>query len=68
MLNIQNLTTIGPAVSDITCLTKLDTDTRETDIQTETGAYFFRIVGVVKHRENIKMAIHRMDSITITLP
>ena len=27
---IQNVTTIGPVVSEITCLIKMDTDTRQT--------------------------------------
>ena len=36
---IQNLATIGLAVSEITCLIKVDTDTRQTDRQTETGNY-----------------------------
>ena len=32
---------------------------------TETGEYFFRTVGVTKRPENIKVAIHSMDSLTI---
>ena len=42
---IQNLTTIGPVVSDITCPIKIDADTpdRQTDRQTETGDHFFLI-------------------------
>ena len=31
---VINLTTIGPAVSEITYLIKMDTDTRQTDRQT----------------------------------
>ena len=35
----------------------MDTDTRQTDKQTETENYFFRTVGVMKRRENIKVAL-----------
>ena len=31
----QNLTTIGPVVSEITCLIKMDTDTRQIDRRTD---------------------------------
>ena len=37
----------------------------DTDRQTETGDYFFRTFGVMKCRENIKVAFRPMDSITI---
>ena len=58
---VQNLATIGPVVSKITCLVKMDLDTR----QTETRDYFFRTLGVTKRRVNVKVAIRQMDSITI---
>ena len=51
---IQNLATIHPAVSEITCLIKRQTDSRKRD-------FFFGTVGVMKRRENIKMAIRPMD-------
>ena len=46
---IPNLTTVGPAVSEIKCLIKMDADTththtereRERNKQTETEDYFF---------------------------
>ena len=60
LIYIQSLTTIARAVSEITCLIKMDTDTR----QTETEDYFFRTVGVMKRRENIEAAIRPMDLIT----
>ena len=62
---IQNLTTIGRVVSKITRLIKMDTDTRQTDRQMETGDCFFRTVGVMKRRENIKVAIRPMHPTTI---
>ena len=34
LIYIHNLTTIGPAVSEVTCLIKMDTDTRQTNRQT----------------------------------
>ena len=58
---MQNLTTISPAVSKFTHLIKMDTDTR----QMETGDYFSRTVGVMKRRENIKVAIRPIDSVII---
>ena len=38
---------------------------RQSDREMETGDYFFRTVGVMKRRENIKVAIRPMDSTTI---
>ena len=35
LIYAQNLSTIGPVVSEITCLIKNDTDDRETDRQTD---------------------------------
>ena len=35
------------------------------DRQTETGDYFFRSLGVMKRRENLKLAIRPSDSIII---
>ena len=55
------MTTIGLAVSEITCLIKMDTNTKQTERQTETGDYFFRSLGVMKLRENITVAIRPMD-------
>ena len=57
---VQNLTTIGLVVSEITCPIKMGTDAKQTDRQTETRDYFFRTLGVMKLRENIKMAIRPM--------
>ena len=46
---------------EITSLIKVDTDPRQTDVeidrQIETRDYFFRILGVMKRRENIKVAV-----------
>ena len=56
-MSIQNLTTIGPVVSEITCILKMDTDTRQTDRQE-----------VMKRQENIKVAIRPMDLIPTILP
>ena len=56
----QNMTTIGPVVSEITCLIKMDIDR-----QTETGDHFFRILEVMTRRENMKVEIRPMYSITI---
>ena len=63
LICIQNVTTIGPVGSEITCLKKMDTD-RQTDKQTERGKHFFRTLEVITHRENMKVAIRLMDSIT----
>ena len=57
---IQNLTTISPTVSEITSLIKMDTNTRQTH---RNGRQLFRPVGVMKRRENIKLAIRPMDLI-----
>ena len=57
---IQNLTTIDPAVSEITCIITMNRD-RQTDGNEK------RTEGVMKCRENIKVAIRPMDSITILL-
>ena len=47
------------------CLIKMDTD-QQRDRQTDgNGRQLFRTVGVMKCRENIKVAIRPMDSITI---
>ena len=45
--------------------TKFDStdNRRQTDRQTEN--HFFRVLGVMKHREHIKVAIRPMDHITI---
>ena len=37
---------------------------RRTDRQTETGLLFFHSLGVMTHRENIKLPSRPMDSIT----
>ena len=58
---IYDLTAVGPIVSEITCLIKIDTDDR----QTETGDLFFQTLGVMKRRENMKAAICSMEPITI---
>ncbi len=47
----QNLTTIGPVVSKIICLINIDTE-RQMDRQT----------GVMKRRENLRVASHPIDS------
>ena len=62
------MTTIGPVVSEIICPVKMDTDrqtARQTDRQMETGDHFFRTLKVMTRRENMKVAIRPMDSITI---
>ena len=51
--------TIGPVVWKITCLRRIDTYDRHT----ETGDHIFRTLGVMKRRENRKLAIRPMDSI-----
>ena len=47
----------------------MDTDTRQTHRQTdgqmETGDHFFRNLEVMTRKENLKVAIRPMDSITI---
>ena len=64
---IPNLTTVGPTVSEINCLIKMDADTthtqRERDKQTDgNGRLLFRIVGVMKRWENIKVAIRPISA------
>ena len=66
---IENLRTIGPVLSEIICLIRIR-DGRQTDGQTdrrtETGNYFFRTVGVMKRRKNIKVAIRPMTPLVYT--
>ena len=52
----------GDYVSNKTVYRQTD---RQSDRETETGNNFFRIVGFMKRRENIKVAIFLVDSITI---
>ena len=58
---IENLTTIGPVVSEIICLIKI-----RTDRYAETEDIFFRVVGVTKRRENITK-VKKYHSINETL-
>ena len=50
-----------PVMPKIISLIKSPKDIR----QTETGDLFFRILGVMKRGENMKVVVHRMDPITI---
>ena len=61
LIYIQNVTTLSPVVSEITCSVKMDADTR----QTETGDLFFRTLEVMTRQENMIVATRPMDSITI---
>ena len=67
LIYIQNLTTIDPAVSEITCLIKIDTDTRQIGRRKRETTFFVSSVGIMKRQENIKMAIRLLDSITTSL-
>ena len=63
----QTLATIGPVVSEIMCLMKIDRDARQTDRRTATEDHFFRTVGreVMKRRENMKLAGRLTNSISL---
>ena len=46
-------------------LLHIDRDRTTDDTQTGTGDLFFRMVGIMKHLENMKVAISPMGPITI---
>ena len=58
---IQNFTIIGPVVSEIICLEKIDTDDRQTD---GNGRPFFLYSKGIKRREKMKAANRPMKPIT----
>ena len=64
LIYIRNLTTIGPAVSEIRYLSNKNGYSYDTD-RRKQETDFFRTVEVMKPRKNIKVAIRPMDSITI---
>ena len=56
------MTAIGPVVSGIICLIKNDTNNRQTpDRLTEKRHLLFHTVGIMKRRENMQIAIRRME-------
>ena len=65
LIYVQNLTIIGPVVSEITSLIKMDTGDRQSDGRKRKATFFVPTLAVMKHPEGIKVAIRRIDSITI---
>ena len=59
IIHISNLPTIGRVVSETICLTKIDTDDRQTD------DLFFCTLEVMTTLQNMELSSYPMDSITI---